>query len=845
MAFNPTLINKTRQNITGAIGSRAYNGGNFGFDPRSIPVCKLWLDTSNSTNIITDVTPSITWNDLSIRSAGDVSGSATYTSNYIKFIGTQYLSASINSVCNLSTDDFAIFVVAKVPDTTTDQYILSKYSSANLHWELYFNGANNVVFSYTYASNTSKTVTSVGVTAGNNIVISVIVPRLMPFGTNIYINGVGSSVPVTSVATTLSNTSNLYIGVKNITTTYSNYLQSNIYEILMYRSGVTSSSSTTVMTRDQQQQIEGYLAWKWGLQQYLPSGSGLNISGFTLTSNTLTLSAASSFTDNASVLFTDPPAGLSVNTLYYVLAATTNSTGFQLTATSGGTSAISLPFTIAEYIATGNYNGWYGASYYTLTGYSTGTNTLIMSSRIEFSNSDIIIVSKDVAGLTGGKLYRAKLNSVASGGQLNEVGVRNYTTGDAITLTGSTPFTAYIIKNPTAIIVERWTGPTSANSFFSTADVVQGESIIFPSSYAGLSSNNQYYVYNSSNQDQTFRVYDSKYAISTLSGTSDSITAIRGSSLYNKNLARPTKPFLRPFLPVDISACQLWLDGADVSAISPSISGFTTWKDKSSGANNATVVVGTYTNYHNGSTVQETGILIANDGTTDSYLTIPEDLTRISSSTSITTVLVFNATAFNDRTSNLTGHTGGKGGQYLIGYHTGQTNNHWYSPMVLMIYDPNGLSGTPGPYIYAFQYDFTNSGTYKAIGGKANIEINNIYIVSYTMSGRTCSIYCNGSSVGTGTFSADTVDWGSTGTTRIGSSIRLSSGSSLPSNFAGYINEVISYDKVLSTSERQKVEGYLAWKWGSPDPNTINPYLAFIPTTHPFTNFPSATVVPY
>ena len=69
----------------------------------------------------------------------------------------------------------------------------------------------------------------------------------------------------------------------------------------------------------------------------------------------------------------------------------------------------------------------------------------------------------------------------------------------------------------------------------------------------------------------------------------------------------------------------------------------------------------------------------------------------------------------------------------------------------------------------------------------------------------------------------------------------------------GYVYEIITYNSVLSESQCQQVEGYLAWKWGLPDPNIMNPEGSntyqtsqpLVPTTHPFTKFPSATVGPY
>ena len=43
--------------------------------------------------------------------------------------------------------------------------------------------------------------------------------------------------------------------------------------------------------------------------------------------------------------------------------------------------------------------------------------------------------------------------------------------------------------------------------------------------------------------------------------------------------------------------------------------------------------------------------------------------------------------------------------------------------------------------------------------------------------------------------------------------------------FYGTINEIVYYNTVLSTSDRQSIEGYLAWKWNTPTP---------FPLAHPY-----------
>ena len=47
-------------------------------------------------------------------------------------------------------------------------------------------------------------------------------------------------------------------------------------------------------------------------------------------------------------------------------------------------------------------------------------------------------------------------------------------------------------------------------------------------------------------------------------------------------------------------------------------------------------------------------------------------------------------------------------------------------------------------------------------------------------------------------------------------------------NCNSYIGEIVYYNRVLSTQERQQLEAYLAWKWGVQDS---------LPSTHPYSNF--------
>ena len=51
--------------------------------------------------------------------------------------------------------------------------------------------------------------------------------------------------------------------------------------------------------------------------------------------------------------------------------------------------------------------------------------------------------------------------------------------------------------------------------------------------------------------------------------------------------------------------------------------------------------------------------------------------------------------------------------------------------------------------------------------------------------------------------------------------------------YTGYITEIISYNSILSPTDRQFVEGYLAWKWGVTTLPTGHPYYSISPSSNP------------
>ena len=117
----------------------------------------------------------------------------------------------------------------------------------------------NVAYGLSYTPSSPNVVLVNGINTGNRVLYCANYRYLRTNGTFAYVNGVVNSTPVTEVAASPeTSTTNTYFGT--IDTGFSGSVA--FQEILIY---------TTDMSELQRQALEGYLAWKWGLQGNLPS----------------------------------------------------------------------------------------------------------------------------------------------------------------------------------------------------------------------------------------------------------------------------------------------------------------------------------------------------------------------------------------------------------------------------------------------------------------------------------------------------------------------------------------------------------------------------------------------
>jgi hypothetical protein len=231
--------------------------------PTLISGCSLWLDGADPTG--TGIVPSngtalATWADKSgsSRSATQSTGGLqpTYTSRYINFSGAQYfnMTDAFNMLSSVGRF-YSFFVVERRGSANTTQFLFGGGGSPNSAGILL--GYNtNTVFRQTTASNVDLDVTVPG--------------WANPDPTRMWSGGYSGSIRETYLNSSLAGTQAYSTAVAGWTQpvigflpyfSLNTYYTGQINEILFYNS---------FLTTNQRQQVEGYLAWKWGLQGNLP-----------------------------------------------------------------------------------------------------------------------------------------------------------------------------------------------------------------------------------------------------------------------------------------------------------------------------------------------------------------------------------------------------------------------------------------------------------------------------------------------------------------------------------------------------------------------------------------------
>ena len=251
------------------------------------------------------------------------------------------------------------------------------------------------------------------------------------------------------------------------------------------------------------------------------------------------------------------------------------------------------------------------------------------------------------------------------------------------------------------------------------------------------------------------------------------------------------------FSPLSISGLQLWLDGADQSSMALSGSSITQWRDKSPIGNHFT-----QTNTANSPTIgtSANGLSTMYFDTTSKQLTSSQN-NATSGNTSRTVIQVIWVPTLTSAWYTVTGteSSGNPPTAYGLAKNPNADVNYPF------VYSSTGMdiwttvNSTPTPIIIYTQYDSSTS----------------------VLSG----YYATGSTTTGGFVTKSTTMNTTAGVWYLGRRQQAATGS-----VTSHLFEMIQYNTVLTTTQRQQVEGYLAQKWG---------LTGSLPSTHPFKKIPA------
>lgn len=239
------------------------------FDPRSIPNCRLWLDANDSSTITKSNGTNISsWRDKSsggFNATNASTGPTTVTTGnrtYLSFNGSSnFLETNLTLTANAHT---IMIVYRPTANNASSNSLLRAQVSAGYIVFPYYTGTtlkNAYITSFDgtgvgsldvsnstldpAASTTSHNVVSISIASGSQ---------------SIYNNGELKVTTTQSISATTSDPFDIGAWVGSPT---SQYYTGQLAEVIIYNRTITSTERI---------QLEGYLAWKWGLQGNLVAG---------------------------------------------------------------------------------------------------------------------------------------------------------------------------------------------------------------------------------------------------------------------------------------------------------------------------------------------------------------------------------------------------------------------------------------------------------------------------------------------------------------------------------------------------------------------------------------------
>jgi hypothetical protein len=233
------------------------------FIPTSIGTCALWFDAADTTTI-TGTTQVTSWTNKGTLGGNAVTGTGSCTSgntvnglNYVRCpAGT-----SLHFTAALNTQTRSWFIVAR------QVTILTTGTFTGIVNQLTGGAQDAVVIGYVNATTNNMYIGPSGVAIRvaadvpaatlSNVFLASIINGSAAASNALTINGTAQTLTSSTAAASYRTTSSTYqLGTSGYNTSV------DLMEVIFYYGAFTSND---------RQRVEGYLAWKWGLQSTLPS----------------------------------------------------------------------------------------------------------------------------------------------------------------------------------------------------------------------------------------------------------------------------------------------------------------------------------------------------------------------------------------------------------------------------------------------------------------------------------------------------------------------------------------------------------------------------------------------
>ncbi len=795
------------------------------FAPTQISGCQLWLDGADSSSMSFSGSTITTWRD---KSGNGNNATATGTPTLGNTInGVQSVVAGsgnyFNGAVTISTTTLTCFAVALTtasqPRSVSDQRLVSLANTTNVD----YGRTDSVIALFNQAlTSTIATWRVTGPLANNTIVQNVAFMAVSQYdGTNAYLWFNGSAGSLASSASSGSFAITKY-GIGNQANPQVEYWLGSIGEVILFNTSLTTA---------QRQQIEGYLAWKWGLVSSLPASNpykNIPVYGNSTLPPQFRNIGAIPLAPSSSPFSFFNPASVPNCSLWLDAADTTtitssggaisqwrdkSSSGLvlaQATASNQPTlgpllnNLQTIQFAIPQNMrSTGNLLTNPAQTWFTVFNAYNNTN----NNRFFLNHSSNI-------GVTGGEYFFG-----GNGVLWNNIKSGNLSAGRAIiddVGLGVTPFNSGQWYN-TNIVDSNTTTDTTSYSFR-----INGTNRAI-SIYAGQNSiisgtANISVAINEINANTYFAeviFYNTALTMSQVQqvegylawkwGLQNNLPSNHPYKNAPPGLPVPSVPprltmNTRIFTPLSFSSCLLWLDAADTSTITPASGTVTGWTNKgtiSVSANNTgsgaagTVTSGSIT--QNGNNVIRfpagagLSITFASPNQPRAWFIVARNTTQMSAS------VLYWATV-NQRQG------AGQDNPFGPGAYSSGGNTYTMTSGPSGIFSCITTTTAPEPYNVMKLYTWQVSAATTAlntinVNGSPMVLSKSILAQSY----RTDSV----------AYSINTPSY----------------------NTGADICEIVFYNTEMTVAQRQQVEGYLAWKWG---------LQGSLPANHPYKRFPPA-----